>query len=437
MKSSKPLTLRRNFSWTFLGNAVYAACRWGMLIVIAKLGSPEMVGQFTLGLAITAPVFMLTNLQLRGIQATDVKQQFFFGNYFGLRLISTGLALLVIALITLALGYRSEISLIILLVGLAKAFESISDVFYGLIQQHERMDLIAVSLMIKGPLSLLMLGLGIYISGSILWGVVGLAISWATVLVGYDLRNGKLTLKNNPQALQSQKLTVRQLNTIVQPILDLKTLVKLLWIALPLGFVMMIISLDSNIPRYFIEKYLGERELGFFAAIAYLMVTGNIVVNALGESATPRLAKYYATGNRKAFRKLLMRLVGIGGFLGGLGVIVALIAGREILTLLYQPDYAQYADLFLLLMGAAAISYITSFLGYGMTAARYFRIQMPLFFLSTTVSTIACIWLIPIFKLQGAAIAIIISAIVQVGMSLGVIMYVLHKLERGEAKQTF
>jgi hypothetical protein len=36
MQPSKPLTLRRNFSWTFLGNAVYAACQWGMMIAIAK-----------------------------------------------------------------------------------------------------------------------------------------------------------------------------------------------------------------------------------------------------------------------------------------------------------------------------------------------------------------------------------------------------------------
>ncbi|MGI8856402.1 MAG: hypothetical protein ACR2JW_11675, partial [Thermomicrobiales bacterium] len=53
-------SLRANFSWTFVGNVVYAACQWGMLVVLAKLGSPEVVGQFALGLAITAPVIMLT-----------------------------------------------------------------------------------------------------------------------------------------------------------------------------------------------------------------------------------------------------------------------------------------------------------------------------------------------------------------------------------------
>ena len=429
MQPSKPLTLRRNFSWTFIGNAVYAACQWGMLVVIAKLGSPEMVGQFTLGLAVTAPVFMLTNLQLRSVQATDAKQQYLFGDYLGLRLVATGLALVIIVVINLVSGYRWEISLIILLVGLAKAFESISDVFYGLIQQHERMDRIAVSLMIKGLLSLLMLSAGVYLSGGIVWGVVGLAISWVIVLIGYDFGSGRLILTNSWKTLPSAKLNTQESIVTLQPRWQLKTMVRLLWLSLPLGLAMMLISLNTNIPRYFIERYLGERELGFFAAIAYLMVVGNMVVSALGQSATPRLAKYYAAKNSRAFRQLLVRLVGIAALLGGLAVIAALVAGPQILTLLYRAEYAQYTDLFVWLMIAAGISYISSFLGYGMTAARYFRIQMPLTTLATLATAIICFWTIPRQGLQGAAIALIVGKTIKAITNLGVIIHGLQKLD--------
>ena len=427
MQSSKPLTLRQNFSWIFMGNAVYAACQWGMLVVIAKLGSPEMVGQFTLGLAITAPVFMFTNLQLRAVQATDAKNQYFFGDYLGLRIVSTGLALLVILVITLVTGYRWETSLIILLVGLAKAVESISDVIYGLIQQHEQMDRIAVSLMIKGPLSLLMLSIGVYLSVGVMWGVVGLVIAWTVVLIGYDLRSGALMLKSLSHRLQSEKFGRRELATL-QPYWHLRKLGKLVWLALPLGFVMMLVSLNTNIPRYFIEGYLGERELGIFAAIAYLMVAGKIVVGALGESAIPRLAKYYAERDSKAFRILLLKLVGIGALLGGLAVFAALVAGKEILSILYQAEYATHTSLFVWLMIAAGINYVSSFLGYGMTATRYFRIQMPLTTLTTITIVIASLCLIPNTGLQGAAIALILTQLISVVTSLGVILYALHKL---------
>lgn len=434
MEQIKPLTLRRNFSWTFIGNAVYAACQWGMLVLLAKFGSPEIVGQFTLGLAVTAPVVMLTNLQLRSVQATDAKHQYLFGDYLGLRLIGTLLALLLIGGITLNAGYRWETALVVLTIGLAKGFESISDVFYGLIQQHERMDRIAISMMIKGPLSLILLGAGLYLTGSVIWGTVGLVIAWAFVLFAYDIRSGSLLLEKqeNGRFAWNNKSKICNLQSKISnplyPRWHLKTLNKLVWLSLPLGLVMMLIALNGNIPQYFIEHYWGEGELGVFAAIAYLMVAGNMVVNALGQSASPRLAKYYAAGNRSAFRSLLVKLVGIGAILGGAAILVALVAGREILTLLYRPEYAEQKDLFVWLMVAAGLGYISSFLGYGMTAARYFRIQIPLFAAATATAAIACLWLIPIMGSLGAAIALILAAIVQAIFSLGVIVYALHKI---------
>jgi O-antigen/teichoic acid export membrane protein len=418
MLENQPLSLRRNFSWTFIGNTVYAGCQWGMLVVLAKLGNPEMVGQFTLGLAVTAPVIMFTNLQLRAVQATDAKKQYLFRDYLGLRLLGTTLALIIIATITFISGYQWETSLIILLLGLAKGFESISDVYYGLIQQHERMDRMAISLMIKGLLSLLLLGMGVYISDQLVWGVLGLVLAWAAVLVGYDIPSGAYILKR----LSFDRFVLR-------PRWHLKTLSRLVWLALPMGFVMMLISLNTNIPKYFIDGYLGQRELGVFAAVSYLMVAGSMVVNALGQSASPRLAKYYVTGNGTAFRRLLLQLVGIAFLIGGLGVIVVLVAGRQILTILYRPEYAQYTNVFVLLMIAAGIEYISSFLGYGMTAARYFRIQMPLFTSVSAIASVVCLWLIPLWGLQGAAIALIVAAIVQVVFSSGVIIHALHKIQ--------
>ena len=435
MQKLKPLTLRRNFSWTFTGHLVYAASQWGMLVLLAKLGSPEMVGQFTLGLAVTAPVIMFTNLQLRQIQATDAKGEYVFSDYLGLRLIATALGFLIIAGITLKAGYRWETSLVILAIALAKAFEAISDVFYGLIQQHERMDRIAIALMIKGPLSLLLLGIGVSLTGSVVGGSIGLAVAWGLVLFGWDLRNGKLILNNSSQGREREDLLVADAEPAnsqnpLYPRWEGKTLGKLVLLALPLGLVMMLISLNTNIPRYFLERYLGERELGIFSAISYLMVAGNMIVSALAQSASPRLAKYYAAGNSTAFRTLLLKLVGVGLMLGAGGVFVAVVAGRPILTLLYKPEYADRSDLFAWLMVAAGIGYVSSFLGYGITAARYFQVQIPLFALVTGASGLACLWLIPTMGVQGAVIALIVGAIVQAVFSFAVIAYALYRLDR-------
>jgi len=394
-----------------------------MLVVLAKLSKPEVLGQFALGLAITAPVIMFTNLQLRAVQATDTNNRYQFSDYLALRLTTTVLALLVIAGVVFFAGYRGQAALVILIVGLAKAFEAISDVLYGLLQRYERMDRIAKSMMLKGPLSLVALGVGVYLTGSIIWGTLGLAFVWALILLGYDLRSGAWILAS-PQTLPKLKPSGEAGRfSKVRPHWSMGTLGGLAWLSLPLGFVTMLISLHPNIPRYFIEGYLGQRELGIFAAMAYIVVAGSMLVNALGQSASPRLADYYAKGMNEAFSMLLLKLVSVGLLLGVVGVLIALVAGSELLTLLYGPEYARYLGTFVWLMVAAGITYTASLLGYGITAARYFRVQIPLFIGVAAVAAIASITLIPYSGLSGAALATVASAAVMLVGTAMIITY--------------
>jgi O-antigen/teichoic acid export membrane protein len=393
-----------------------------MLVVLAKVGSALMVGQFALGLAVATPVITFANLQLRGVQATDARGQYRFGDYLGLRLITTTLAFLVIGGIALLSRDRRDTALVVVAVGLAKALESISDVIYGLLQQHERMDRIAKSMMLKGPLSLAALGAGTVLTGSVLWGAVGLAGAWGLILLRYDIPSGTLVLTAMPDGGSSAPAMVWR--ALVCPPWQLRRLAGLAWLALPLGCVLMLISLQPNIPRYFVEQH-GERALGIFAAIAYLQVASTTVVNALGQAASPRLSKYYAAGNAQAFRMLLFKLVGFGAVFGTAGVVVALVAGREVLTLLFRPAYARQ-DVLVLLMVAAGIGYVASFLGYGMTAARYFRVQLPLVALVAGVTAIACAWLVPSDGLRGGATALIMAAVVQASGSVLIVAYALR-----------
>jgi O-antigen/teichoic acid export membrane protein len=98
------------------------------------------------------------------------------------------------------------------------------------------------------------------------------------------------------------------------------------------------------------------------------------------------------------------------------------------LAIVYKPDYAVYTDVFVWLMFAAALSYVASFLGYSMTAARYFRIQMPLFALVVISLTVACAVLIPINGILGAAQAMVVSTAVQLMGSVVINIYALRSL---------
>jgi O-antigen/teichoic acid export membrane protein len=422
------LSLRANFSWTFVGNVVYAGCQWGMLVAIAKLSSPSLVGQFALGISITAPVYMFASLELRNVQAADARCEYSFGDYLSLRIITTILALLVIVGIVRAANYHLEIGLTILAVGVCKAIESISDVIFGLFQQKERMDRVAKSMILKGPISLFALSLGVYLTGSVFWGTVGLAVVWALVLFSYDIRSGMLILKCMPELSIATGNPDKQ-GGPMHPSWEMRKLARLAWLALPLGLASMLISLQANIPWYFVERHLGTSMLGIFAALAYFDRSGKLVMHALGRSATSRLSQYYVTGNGSAFGLLLLKLVSIGALLGGVGVLVAFFAGEIILKFFYQSEYAMQ-HVFMTLMVGAGLSYVATFLHYGMIASRYFRAQMLLHVIVTAALVLICVLLIPSGGLSGAAMAVAIARGLEAGGAMAITVYSVSALRR-------
>jgi O-antigen/teichoic acid export membrane protein len=423
---SRRLTLRMNFLWTLSGNVVYAACQWGILVVLAKLGTAQMVGEFALALAVTAPIVIGTGLHLRSVQATDAASEYRFGDYLSLRLLTTGAAGLVIIGIVWFSSYGRHTGAIILIVGLAKGFESISDIFYGLLQQHERMDRIALSMIIKGLLSLGAIAGVVYLSGDLLLGVCSLAVTWGLILAFYDFRSGASVLQTTSDLEHPTIGFCSGLARLLQLHWRPRALVTLALLALPVGIVIALISFNANIPRYFIAQHLGTRELGIFAALAYPLAAGTTVVSALGQSATPRLARHYADNDYRAFSSLIRKLLCLGLAIGMGGILLIWLAGRPILLLLYQPEYAGRAGVFLWLGIAAGIGYVASLLGFGMTAVRYFRAQLPVFLTVTLVTALGCAVLVPRHQLSGAAIATILAAICQAVGSAAVIVHALR-----------
>src|SRR5258707_1894353 len=161
--------LRADFTWVLSGNVLYSACQWGIVVVLAKLGSPAQVGEYALGLAVSAPIVLFANLQLRALLASDVNGQVAFGQYLTFRLATLGAALIAVAGVAALTQPKGHLAGIVLLVGLAQALEFVSDTYYGLMQRLERMDRISASLILKGPLSLAALWAAMYLTRSVVW----------------------------------------------------------------------------------------------------------------------------------------------------------------------------------------------------------------------------------------------------------------------------
>jgi O-antigen/teichoic acid export membrane protein len=390
-------SLTTNFAWTLGGSAIYTGCQWGILAVLAKKGSSAVVGVFALGLAISAPVFMFTNLQLRAVQATDAQSQYRFAEYFTLRSVSILLGLVFIGIFCLSSGYDRETLVVIACISIAKAFESWSDVIAGLLQKHERLDLASRALSLRGALSLGIFAAVFAKTHSLSRACASLAIVWAGVVCAYDMRLARRSLTKEEVFLSGRWSRIWQL---------IKT-------SIPLGVVMTLVSLNVNLPRYILQHSLGSEQLGIFASLAYLVTAANLLIFALGQSASARLSRMFAENELDQFRSVVLKLVLFGAVIGAGCTIAAFVCGRPILTMLYGPVYADHQGLLLVLAITAGIGAIGSFLGFAVTAAQSFRPQVPVI-AAMTATTLLLSWiLIQKLGLIGAGIALLASSLVQ------------------------
>jgi O-antigen/teichoic acid export membrane protein len=418
MERAKPgLSLRSNFAWMLCGNVVYAACQWGTIVAVAKMGSSFVVGQFSLGLAVAGPVFMLTNLHLRAVQATDARQMYSFGEYLRLRLGLTSLGLLAILGIARFGHYERQTAFVILAVALAKAIETLSDIHYGLFQLNDRLDQTGRSMMLRGSLSVLAVAIGLYLTRSLLCSCVGLALAWLAVLVLFDAprRRGLMAPQRSNQPTRPRRF------------LDL------IRIALPLGLSTTMAALNLNMPRYFIDAHLGERQLGVYSALAWSTAAMVLVSDSMGHSAIPRLSRLFSSDRLNEYRSLLFRLVAAGALFGAAGLVVGLCFGERLLMLLYGAEYAAHYRVLWLLILATAIYGVACMFTSAVTAARRFRIQVPLYAMIVGANGIGCALWVPKAGLAGGAAALVLSASVHLALGAGVVFSLLWSSSRPQA----
>ena len=182
---------------------------------------------------------------------------------------------------------------------------------------------------------------------------------------------------------------------------------KIAWMALPMGVVMLLIQLRQTIPRTALEYHFGEDELGIFAALSYLVIAGLTVANALGQSSLARLSRYYASGNLRAFRRTVLKLVTLGIGSGFAGVVAAAVVGRPMLTLLYSEEYAVHNQLFILIIAVGGIQFVVTLLGAPATAMRAFRGQLVIFLINVLIILALAFVLIPRYGMTGAALTLL------------------------------
>lgn len=396
--STSALPLRVNFAWMLIGNLIQAGAQWGVVVVLARLGSPDDVGGYALALAVVSPVFLFSNMHLRAILATDVGLETRAGTYFSLRVASSSMAAM--ALLVAAWFRNSQQGLVLAGLTTVKAFESISEVLYGEMQRTEQMDRIGKSMAARWGGTLVVTAVAMTWSGNLPTALVSMALVSAAVVIS-DL-----------QAIQAVPWR--------SSFRDMK---QLALSAAPLGLLMLMVSLNAAIPRYFLAGLSSQSAVGVFAAISYLSIALNTLVMAAGQAGGTAMARSFWARDGLAFASQSAKLLAMALALGFVGVGVALWKGSDLLQLLYGPCFASESAPLTWLMMAGALSYVASAMGYMLASARCFHRQLPALVLTSLTTALCCHLLIPQDGVVGAAKAQFAGYAVQTVLSFLLLIY--------------
>ncbi len=248
-----PISFRKNFLWNLVANLANGVARWGIVMSIAKYGSPELVGQFTLATGLVLPVYAFLNLQLRVVYITGRYGAYPFGHYLSLRLLTILISLFCCGLGAIFLRDLDGILMVVMGYSLLKGTQAVADIFYAPLQKNERIDLMSLSMIAKSVGSFLLVIITMAVSGNLLLAI-SCMLAWEgvfTVIVDRRLAS---------------------LHSRVRLIMHKNTMVKLFKESFPVGIATGLTMLNGSIPRFIVEHYRTVQETGYFGAIQYFLL---------------------------------------------------------------------------------------------------------------------------------------------------------------------
>jgi O-antigen/teichoic acid export membrane protein len=380
-----------------------------------------MVGTFAYGIALTSPILTLTNLQLRGIQATDAREQFGFEDYLSLRLLTCVVFVIVSMVIVQLATTSATVSMVVWLIAVTKATDSVSDVLYGRLQHCEQMRSIAISMLVKAVASCSAVAASVAIFGDLTAACAAMMLVSIGVLVGYDIPC-------------TRTIPTGESSTLTVPIRQrFHNIVHLLQVSAPLGVVMCLLSLSGNIPRYYLERVATVETLGIFAAAASLSAIGGLIITSVGQSAAPRLAAAFVAGRQNEFINLSKTLMYVAAAAAVGGIAISSVWGDVLLAVAFEAEYSKAKGAFVILMAASGMLHLASLSGFALTAAARFGVQVVITIVSIAITVGVCLLCTRLPPLEQASVAVLAGATTQ---SIGNVAALAKAVRMQTAKST-
>lgn len=402
-----PLSVKRNMVWNSVGSFGNLLCAWLITVFVMRLSATyDAPGVYSYVVSVYAIFSSLVDYRLYMYQIGDLHGENSLGEYFALRLITSGIALVLIAAYSLATS-APDLLIPILLYSLYKIAGTILDCFHALEQREKRMDYIGISYAIQGVVSLVAF-VAVFAAAQNL-SLTLFAMFVATVIVGiiYDLPRVRYFEEFKPRisAAKARELLVR---------------------CAPAVLAFMAISGATSIPRQYLMNAQGEAALGVYgtmvAPVAIVQTGAGFVYNPL----LTYFKEIYERRDRRSFIKLMgLTLLAIV-VIGILCLIGVQLLGAFLYGLIYGDRILEY--LYLLppmVIAALAIAYM-GFLNSLETVFYDFKSTFVGGVVALAAALVTMVPLVNVFGLNGVTYCSIISSLASTLVMLG---FLAHELK--------
>jgi O-antigen/teichoic acid export membrane protein len=375
------------------GNVTYRASQWAILATLARLGTKSDISQFGLAQAICNPFMMLAYLQLSQLMAADAARCYSFATVSRLRTYSATLAVTAVAAITLLLPGLHTSWMVILVLVMAKFTESQSEVYYGLLRQVDRLDIIALLQFLRALCTLAAFTLFFWCTRNLACSLMGLCLVWSMLLLLADRTVGLRYADPAVLRDRSRDDAAGEMQRLVLA-------------SLPLGLASALGAMYTYFPQYLLDATGNSGELAVYVVVVSLPLIFETVILSSSQAFAAWFGTCCHRGDRLGFWRLYRHMLVVHLSLGLAAVLGTWLFGRQLLTLAFSAEFAKYTELLRWVMVASAIAAIAGFSPVFLGLRRY-GVFLTLWIVAMLVMIVLGSALIPAYGAKGAAMTVV------------------------------
>ena len=319
--------------------------------VVSRTNGPTDLGIFSIAFSVATLMMYVGQYGIRRFQASDVKEQFSFEEYHGMRII-TCIALVIASLAYCMYGrafngYSDTKFAVIFMVCMLKMIMAYSDVYHGNMQQKGRFDVAAKATAIRYTAELLIFCFMLIFTHRLLLSAVVCVACSAVMMVMLSMNAG------------------RHYCDSMKPSFHKPALRSLFIEGFPLFVSMFLNTYVSNAPRYAIDAYLNDDVQAVFSCIFMPVFVVQVVAQFIFNPVIASYARMWLTKTKESYdafirriRKMCLAVLG----LAILGLIVAATIGIPVLSAVFGLDLSDYKkELCIIMLGGAPLAYSVYF----------------------------------------------------------------------------